>query len=139
VSPTSINLGSRLRAATAVVALLAAWTAAQASLVGSTPDVCSMSCCIEVGHCCCTPRHASVKVQHKNGGPAVQGVELSRQCPDACATGQFASQQVSRETNSANHSWIDAPDSPVTGPEQPANTGARVLLASPPRAPPLLS
>jgi len=48
------------QAASALLVLLLGWLSVPVSLAAYEPDVCSMSCCVAAGHCCCTPRHALV-------------------------------------------------------------------------------
>src|SRR5260370_6920661 len=82
---------SRLRAAVVAGALLVSWVSASAALAAKSPDVCSMSCCVEEGHCCCTPHHAYVKGQGPDGRDTVAQASLSSTCPNGCTTSQSIS------------------------------------------------
>jgi hypothetical protein len=76
---------ARLRAFCAVIALLIGPISAPMSLASMSSDVCSMACCIEYGHCCCSPPRASVKGQAHDDGPKFGEAEVMAPCPDGCA------------------------------------------------------
>ena len=78
----------RFRAAIAAAALLVCWVSASAALAAQSPDVCSMTCCVEEGHCCCTPHHAYVKGQGPDGRDSLAHATLSSSCPSGCTTAQ---------------------------------------------------
>jgi len=82
---------SKLRAAIAAVALLACWMSVSAALAAQSPDVCSMTCCIQEGHCCCTPHHAYVKGQGPDGRDAFVQATVTSTCPGGCTTSQSIS------------------------------------------------
>ncbi|HXG94408.1 MAG TPA: hypothetical protein VNN73_18835 [Blastocatellia bacterium] len=69
-------------------ALLLLWCAASAplALASSVPEVCSMSCCVKAGHCCCSPRRARVKGAASTGQTNLIAADLTPPCPEGCAT-----------------------------------------------------
>src|SRR5262249_43792390 len=93
MNPSS-QISSKLRAALAAASLLVCWVSGSAALAAQSPDVCSMSCCVQEGHCCCTPHHAFVKAQRPDGHGTVATTSLSSSCPSGCT----ASQSISRNS-----------------------------------------
>ena len=75
-----------LKAAALVVALLAGPVSASASLATDSSDVCSMSCCVKEGQCCCSPHRALVKGQARSGLPDLSDANIAASCPEDCAT-----------------------------------------------------
>jgi hypothetical protein len=116
----------KLRAASAAAALLACWVSASAALAAQSADVCSMSCCVQEGHCCCTPHHAFVEGQGPDGRDSIGQAGLYSTCPSGCTTshsitrfsdedsGQPASLSI-RLTGSAAGRDIDAIPMPTAG------------------------
>jgi hypothetical protein len=99
--PPSLDLIPRLRAALVALALLAGPVYASASIAIASSDVCSMSCCISEGHCCCTPRHARVAGEITGGQARIAQAELSRRCPAECAAGRTSTPSFARQLQSA--------------------------------------
>ena len=87
----------RLRALCAVLFILTAAIAAPAAVATQSADACGMSCCVKEGHCCCSPHHARVKGQVSDEKPQLSEPELSRSCPEGCATPTRTSNQVLRD------------------------------------------
>lgn len=95
----------RLRAICAVMALLVGSASASISLASTPSDVCAMACCVEEGHCCCSPPRASVKGQPHNDGPSFNGAEVTAPCPEGCANPTTSSKTMTRVAiRSASHS-----------------------------------
>src|SRR5438034_157651 len=82
---------ARLRAASAVLLLLLGWLSAPVSWATSSSDVCSMSCCVTSGHCCCAQRHPLVKGQDPSSQDAIDSGEITSSCPAECAASGFSS------------------------------------------------
>ena len=68
-----------------VVALLVTPISAMASLAMGSSDVCSMSCCVKEGHCCCSPQRARVKKITDSERRNIESAGLDNQCPEECA------------------------------------------------------
>ena len=88
----------KLRAVSAAVALFFCSASASAALALQSPDVCSMSCCVQEGHCCCTPHHAYVKGQGPDGREQVALASLSSSCPGGCTTSQSISRNSFKDS-----------------------------------------
>jgi hypothetical protein len=43
-----------------------------------------MKCCVERAHCCCTPRHASVRDRHTDGEEKLNSDRMESRCPEGC-------------------------------------------------------
>jgi len=127
-----------LRAASAALALLLGWLSAPIALASFTPDVCSMSCCVAAGHCCCTPRHALVEGQIPDGEPQIDQAEASTNCPKGCAAQPSLSQTRDAE-RAANHE-LDCSSSSFSPAPLIFVPGDQMGLDnSSPRAPPIRS
>jgi len=87
---------TELRAAILSVALLVGLVSASAALAASSQDECSMTCCVQAGHCCCSPRHAFVHGQPRGNEPELATAQISTSCPEGCATSRTSSQFHSR-------------------------------------------
>ncbi len=131
------NYSARLRAIFAVIALLVGSTSASISLASISSDACAMACCIEEGHCCCSPPRASVKGQ-SHEGPSFIGAEVTAPCPEGCTNPTTSSKTIAREAiRAASHSIIFSA-STTTGSEQIISDQFSVDLdSSSPRGPPL--
>ena len=130
---------ARLRALLAVTVLLCGFVYAPIGLASDSPDVCAMVCCVEEGHCCCTPRRAFVKGQTPGDDPSISEAEIVSPCPDGCtnSTTQFklATKQALRPVNGLTHPCAPA----VAGLEQSSVAHLYIGLSSAsPRAPPLV-
>ena len=75
-----------MRAALALIVLTLCWLSTPLALASFTPDVCHMECWVAEGHCCCSPRHALVDGQVPDGRAEIAAAQLSRPCPNNCAT-----------------------------------------------------
>lgn len=133
---TRQNRMARLRALGAVIALLIGSIFAPVTLAGRSSDVCSMACCVEEGHCCCSPQRAFVKGQAPDGGPTFSETELLASCPEGCANPTASSNLMMRVANrdascplsfsapapirpeqiASDHISIDLDSSPLRGP-----------------------
>lgn len=130
---------ARLRALLAVAVLLCGFVYAPVGLASDSPDVCAMVCCVEEGHCCCTPRRAFVKGQMPSSDPALSEAEIVSPCPEGCtnSTTQFklATKQALRPANRLIYQFAPA----VAGLEQSLVAHLYTSLSSAsPRAPPLV-
>jgi hypothetical protein len=126
------------RALCAALALLFGAIAAPIALAGNSSDeVCTMTCCVEQGHCCCKPSHAFVEGQTPDGKPRIARTEIAVPCPEDCAAQSTASPVYARQAlRPANHriARLAAPSTRL-----PLITGSALALtiaAIAPRAPP---
>jgi hypothetical protein len=129
----------RLRALVAAIALLIGSASAQAALAVNRLDVCSMDCCVEQGHCCCSPGHAFVKGQALGERPVITESKLSAPCPDGCATSLSSSLAQLKAVARSGQARLDLGHSIVS-----KSDGERALYdfirqeSSSPRGPPAL-
>jgi hypothetical protein len=127
---------AKLRALAAAFALLIGSIAAPIALAGNSPDVCAMACCVEEGHCCCSPRRALVAGQNSDGKPSLNEAEIFAACPEGCANATTSSNLLMRvaarapgipavffsqapiryEQRASDHIFIDLGSSPLRGP-----------------------
>jgi hypothetical protein len=113
--------------------LLLGWLSAPAALASRGSDACSAACCVDAGHCCCTPRHASVAGQPPGDYDEVVQAEVSGRCPDGCAAPQLSLRAFARAAAyhlDLSNAAFDASPQAVRAPE-PAE-----VSFSPQRAPP---
>ena len=126
------------RAVGAVLALLLGWLAPVVSLASSEPDVCSMSCCVAAGHCCCTPRHVRVVGQVSDDRGEVGSPDISSPCPQGCPATSALSQIFPREAEHAPTHDFALPDPPIPSSELFVRAHQSPhLQGSSPRAPPV--
>ncbi len=127
-----------LRALCAVAILLSGLVFAQIGLTSDSPDVCAMVCCVEDGHCCCTPRRASVKGQMPSDNPAFSEAEIVSPCPEGCTNSTTSFNLATKVAlRPANH-LADFSAPAVAGLEQSLAAHLYIGLSSAsPRAPPL--
>jgi len=129
----------RLRALFAAVALLVGSLAAPMALGFQPSGVCSMTCCVEAGHCCCNPRQAYVEGERPDGRPIITLADLSAPCPDGCTGSQSSSQLRLRDMDRAASPHLSLDGSPVAGSSQIINSTVPVESGnSSPRGPPIL-
>jgi hypothetical protein len=95
---TRLRKYAKLRAACALLALLAGWMSQPVTLAATLPDVCSMACCVNEGHCCCKPSHRYVEGQVPAGGENVSASQLSAACPEGCAAPRYSSNLLLRDS-----------------------------------------
>src|ERR1044072_89338 len=95
------NRMAKLRGLFAVFAILIGSFSGPAIFASTSPDVCSMTCCVEEGHCCCSPRRASVKGQAPDGIPRLSEGEVLASCPGGCANSNVSSNHLLRVANGA--------------------------------------
>ncbi|MGA9767412.1 MAG: hypothetical protein WBV94_00110 [Blastocatellia bacterium] len=67
-----------------LIVMMLGWASASVALVSPTPDACSMQCCVKQKHCCCTPRHSSVKEQNLDGKEKLDRDRIESRCPEGC-------------------------------------------------------
>lgn len=107
----SMSIGSRklvrLRAAGILLALLFSCLSAPITLALDSSNVCSMACCVKDGHCCCSPRRASVKGKSSAGLDQIASAEVSAPCPEGCATPPVSSNSSLRDTTRATTHHAD--------------------------------
>ncbi len=84
------------RAVCAAALFLSGWLATPLSLAVYDSDVCSVSCCITAGHCCCLPHHAFVQGQLEDRNTQVGTPEISRPCPGERALSGASVQTLAR-------------------------------------------
>lgn len=126
-----------VRAASLIVALLAVPVSASASLAIGSSDVCSMTCCVKEGHCCCSPHHARVEGQITGRNAQLNQVELSNSCPSDCASGPATGRYVARELHYTPVHHALAGPAPVAELVEPRSFYARLNSEpSSPRGPP---
>jgi hypothetical protein len=82
---------ARWRILCALLALLLGSISPSVASFSSTWDVCSMTCCVERGHCCCNPHHTYVEGQTPGGGPGFTTAKIFAPCPEGCATTSISS------------------------------------------------
>ena len=132
------NYLARLRAICAIIALLVGSTSASISLASTPSDVCAMACCIEEGHCCCSPPRASVKGQPHNEGPNFNAAEVSVPCPEGCTNPTTSSKTITRVAIRAASHLITFSESATICSEQIISEQVSFDLDSfSPRGPPL--
>src|SRR6185436_6153785 len=131
------NYSAKLRAMFAVIALLVGSTSASISLASVTSDACAMACCIEEGHCCCSPPRASVKGQ-SHDGPSFSDAEVTAPCPEGCTNPTTSSKTIARVALRAASHAIVFSESATLCSEQIIRDHISVDLdSSSPRGPPL--
>jgi hypothetical protein len=135
---SKLTLSSRLRAAGAVMALLLGWLSAPVALAARTPDeVCSMTCCVEDGHCCCTPALPYVKGQLPNDRDKIGSAQLSAPCPEGCAPSNSLSNSFFRNSTPAAGNYSVRAESDVLATAHKAIEWDSIyLILTSPRAPP---
>ena len=128
----------RLRAGCLAVALAVCWASGSATLAADSPDVCSMSCCVKEGHCCCSPRHAYVEGQLPDGRDSVGQLSLSAPCPGGCTTSRVSPRFPQGDDGRAATARLDLYERPVLNDDAiPARHTADEAGPSNPRAPPV--
>ena len=90
------------KAVFAAVLLATGSISAQASLLTRSVDACSMACCVEQGHCCCSPRHANVREVLRPGQTSIESPLISSPCPDGCARSQAVNNLFAKYGRHAN-------------------------------------
>lgn len=90
------SLLSSTRTVLAAAVFLIGFISTPVSLALETANVCSMTCCVEKGRCCCAQRHASVAGQAKHQGPLFSEPRVVAACPEDCATGTGSGTSFSR-------------------------------------------
>ena len=129
-----------LKAVFAAVLLAAGSISAQASLLTRSLDACSMACCVEQGHCCCSPRHANVREVLRPGEINVESPLISTPCPDGCAGSLPVTKLFARDTRDISGQSEDLLGSALPESQQHAITVSAVVIEdSPPRGPPILT
>ena len=137
--PMRSNRVTRLCALCAWVVLSIGSVSAPLALAAKSADVCGMACCINEGHCCCSPRHSRVEGQSVDGKPGIiDSSALSAPCPEGCVTSGCSSNVMLRaQLRAAAHQIVISVPARTCG-EQLIGYRATILPAeSSPRAPPL--
>ncbi|HKY03837.1 MAG TPA: hypothetical protein VJQ56_03050 [Blastocatellia bacterium] len=133
---------TRLRVFCALVVLATGWLAAPVALATQTSEVCAMTCCIEDGHCCCSPALPLVKGQKTDGQEAgdkagLYNLAIQERCPEGCATSTISTKTQARGSIRAA---VTTSDLEARAPARSQNriVGFDELRAAPssPRAPP---
>jgi hypothetical protein len=91
-----LSLLSSARAVLAAAVFLIGFLSSPVSLAFETGDVCSMTCCVEKGRCCCAQRHSSVAGEAKHQGPLLNEPRIVAACPEDCATATGSGTSFSR-------------------------------------------
>ncbi|HEX5731990.1 MAG TPA: hypothetical protein VF131_04065 [Blastocatellia bacterium] len=130
---------ARLRALLAVAILLSGFAYAPIGLASDSPDVCAMVCCIEEGHCCCTPRRASVKGQMPSDNPALNEAEIVSPCPEGCTNSTTPFKLATKQALRPANRLVDLSVPAVAGLERSLVAHLYIGLSSAsPRAPPFV-
>ncbi|HEX8185695.1 MAG TPA: hypothetical protein VF747_13110 [Blastocatellia bacterium] len=129
----------RVRAFCAALALLIGSLSAPIALGWQPSGVCSMTCCVEAGHCCCNPRQPYVEGESPDKRPVISLADAYARCPDGCAGSQSSSQLRLRDIDRAAHHHLNL-DHRAIGGSQPAaiSCSSAECENHSPRAPPLL-
>ena len=131
------NYSARLRAMFAVIALLVGSTSASISLASISSDACAMACCIEEGHCCCSPPRASVKGQ-SHDGPSFNEAKVTAPCPEGCTNPTTSSKTIARVAlRAASHSVVFSESTIIRSEQIISDQFSVDLDSSSPRGPPL--
>ena len=129
-----------LKAVFAGLLLAVGSLSAHASLVTRSVDACAMTCCVERGHCCCSPRHINVKEVLRTGQTSVEKPSISTPCPDGCASAAPVNNLFPRATRDIGGQSVQQAGSALPGPQQAALAISAVFEEdSSPRGPPTLS
>src|SRR5215216_4144648 len=107
------STSKRLRALCAALALLVGSLSAPVALGFQSSGVCSMTCCVEAGHCCCNPKQAYVKGEIPDRQPVITLADVSAPCPDRCTGSQSSSQLRLRDMERAANHQLSLDSSPV--------------------------
>ena len=120
------------------VAVLMVSLASSASVsVAELSDVCSMTCCVADGHCCCSPPRARVAGQPDDFAARIHSVELSNPCSTDCASGRVSTPSFGKDAGQASADPSPAISVPVRfSPEGFAIAALLITASSDPRAPP---
>jgi len=132
------NWKVRLRASLALIPLLAIWLSAPVALASSESNFCSMLCCVEEGHCCCSPRKPFVEGQ-ADDSDRINDSEIESRCPKDCATQQSSSYKFPREPHPAAHEIEPKLSSIISSQSKFFIPDPLQLNPSQPRAPPFIS
>ena len=131
------NWLTRLRVFCALVVLATGWLTAPVALATQTSEVCAMACCIEDGHCCCSPALPFVKGQKSGDKAGFYDEVVQERCPDGCATSTISIKTQARGSIRATITSTDL------GARAPACLQNRIIVLdafraapSSPRAPP---
>ena len=129
----------RLRALCAALALLVGSLSAPVALGFQSSDVCSMTCCVEAGHCCCNPPRAYVEGESSDRQPIITVSDMSAPCPDGCTGSQSSSQLRLRDMERVASPHLSLDSLPVARSERATNSIASPEWDNPStRGPPLL-
>jgi hypothetical protein len=134
------NSSKRLRAFCAALALLISALSGPLALSGQSSGVCSMTCCVEDGHCCCNPPQDYVEGEGPERQPIITLAELVAPCPDGCTGSQSSSQLRLRSPERAASHHLNVDSSPVAESQQATDSyTSPEWEKSSPRGPPLIA
>ena len=125
-----------LRAASALLIFLFAWSALPVAMLAQESDVCSMECCVAEGHCCCVTHKPFVEGHDYSGVREIGSAADESPC-QGLATPPSGVKILSRQLTPAG-AHLPAPEEPtqsVLGREESFYRSLRFSLDSS-RAPP---
>jgi hypothetical protein len=129
----------RLRAAALAFMLALGSLCAPVALATQSSDICSMTCCVQEGHCCCKPARRFVEGNLPDGTDRMEKAVAWARCPEGCAAlgSSSFSLRITPRTESQSLVLIDS----ITVEPRQAVFAHSVFESGPscPRAPPLLS
>lgn len=128
----------QLRTVAALLALALSSLSVPLALANTSSDVCSMTCCVEDGYCCCNPRRSRVEGQADDGHPRVGSFQIFASCPQGCTPSQSFSHFSFRDAVRNASYNLESLEAAISYSRQLVLT----LLplehgSSPPRAPPV--
>jgi hypothetical protein len=133
------NFIIKLRASCALLVILLGAIFAPVTLATqTTEEVCAMACCIEEKHCCCKPAKLAVKGQKRDASEKqLTSAELSKPCPEGCATLRTLSKLDSRAfLRTATTQFSLLTTAAIHAPPILFNHDSIDLVSASPRAPP---
>ena len=128
-----------LKGASLVVALLAAPISAMASLAIGSSAICSISCCVKEGHCCCSPQRARVKQVTDSERRSIENAEVDNQCPGECALLRASSSFFRDPARGAHPALVASVSISIRSYDPPISHNLVELGSSSPRAPPVMA
>lgn len=129
----------RLRAASLLMALLAVPVSASVTLATDSSDVCSMSCCVNEGHCCCSPQRSRVKQLARSDRESIEIAQADQQCPDRCAVLRASTSSLRAPIRGICAVLVEPAGAEIYSFDLPGRHKPVDLASSAPRGPPALS
>lgn len=137
MSSKAERLRARIRATALLLGLSLGWISAPIALAAQSADVCGQSCCIQLGHCCCVPRHARVQGDQSDDKDGFRSPRAGSRCPEGCGNISFSSTSFSRDARANRAHWFTFLSSVVeTVPTTCLGPSRNWAGGSSPRAPP---